>query len=690
MTIADLTARAWIVLLVGVAALVPASASASSERGPRAILAFYAADPQDVLVRSPDDPQPRDTALRFFDDALGLRTGLWSAAQGRYDRQQALLDISQGARQPLGLYADVDADADGELDALRFDVRRRSFTNWSPFRARARDVSQTLRPGLLGDSVPGGAAFVAAAGAPLQAAIAAADERGRVASSSFGAVATLAARARTQSRTRLLTVVSVPAGAGGRAQLSELARERAAGELLLVMQLPGTPRPGAFGTPPARFLRQPALAIGDGRRGSPRSQSTRRDGLVVSVDVAPTILGWLGGGSPDPMRGLTIGAGEQVSVSRLEELRIRWSSVRDGRQAASYMAILAFAGILFLLVGASRGIHAAARPALRIGALASLWWPSAVLLAALVEPATRSAEAMLIAGVSLALGALTERLLPWARAPLVPSFACLTAFTADLALGGPLLTTSALGPSVAGGSRFYGVSNELEPILPIVMLVGLAAITAGREITHRTMILYASAGLALLVIVGWGRLGADVGGVITVGAGMAAAALVMLPGALTARRVAVVALVPVAALAFLIVIDLAWSGGSHLTRNLLRAESPAELWELVTRRYELAWEILQTGSRPMYLLASLLAVAFAWRNRERLYGRLPHRGWAAALIGGLAAGLAGALTNDSGPVLFINAVVGLAAVTAYLLGRPAAAAAPGPRPASVREPEYFG
>ena len=31
--------------------------------------------------------------------------------------------------------------------------------------------------------------------------------------------------------------------------------------------------------------------------------------------------------------------------------------------------------------------------------------------------------------------------------------------------------------------------------------------------------------------------------------------------------------------------------------------------------------------------------------------------WRAALVGGLAGGVGGALTNDSGPVLFINAVL---------------------------------
>ena len=229
---------------------------------------------------------------------------------------------------------------------------------------------------------------------------------------------------------------------------------------------------------------------------------------------------------------------------------------------------------------------------------------------------------------------------------------------------------SALGPSVASGSRFYGVSNELEPILPIVLLAGLAALTTGREITRRTLVEYAVAGLALLVVVGWGRLGADVGGVITVGAGVAVATLVMLPGKVTVRRIALTALVPIGALAVLIVLDLGLSGGSHLTRNLLRADDTSELWELVTRRYELAWRILTSANKPAYFLAALLAVAFAWRNRDRLYAALPHRAWAAALIGGLAVGVVGALVNDSGPVLFINAVIGLAALTAYLLGRP--------------------
>ena len=660
---------ASLALALAVAALAPAPAGAADGR--RVILAFYDANPQQIIVRPQrPDAEREDTLLRFFDDQPSLSTGLWSSVHGSYNAQQAVLDVSQGTRQPSNLYGAVDEDDDGQLDSLRLDRAAGSFVNWQHFRDRARDVSRTIRPGLLAGSVPGGAGFVGVVGQSRLPAIAAADERGRVATTSIGTVATLAARARTLSRRYKLVSVAVPFGPEGRQQLRSLARERTSDELLIIAQLPDTNRPGVLARPPLRLLRQAAFAIGAGFDGSPTSATTRRKGLVSSIDVAPTALRWIGVKPPDRMRGVEIEDGPAVSAKRLDELRLRWTQIRDGRQADSFVAIATVAGILFLLLATLRDIRFAVRPTLRIAGLAALWWPSAVLLAAAIAPLTQVQEVFFIAGVSVALGALTERLASWARAPIVPAAVCLVAYTVDLALGGELLSRSVLGPSIAAGGRFYGVSNELEPVLPLVMLVGLAAVVAGREVTRVTMAIYAAAGLALLVIVGWGRLGADVGGVITIGAGVAIATLVMTPGTPTVRRLALTALVPVGALAILIAIDLGLSGGSHLTRNLLRASDASELLELVTRRYELAWNVLWGGNKPALFLGAVLAVAFAWRNRERLYGALPHRAWAAALVGGLAAGVAGMLANDSGPVLLINTVFGLAALTAYLLGRP--------------------
>jgi hypothetical protein len=349
---------------------------------------------------------------------------------------------------------------------------------------------------------------------------------------------------------------------------------------------------------------------------------------------------------------------------------------------------------VFLVLGLLRGIRAAVAPALRIGALGLMWWPTTVLISAAVEPSTRLKETAIIAVLAIALAIVTDRVVRWPRGPAVPAAVGLAAYTIDLAFGGDLLTRSVLGPSVAFGARFYGVSNELEPLLPILLLVGLAAVMTGRPLTRRTPWIYAGAGLLLGIVVGWGRLGADVGGVITVGLAVAAATLVMLPGGITKRSVIVALLVPVAAIGGLILLDLGLSGGDHLSRNLLRTENSRELWELVARRYELAFRVLKSGRTPAYFLGVVLAVLFAIRNRRWLYGESPHRAWIAVMVGGLGAGIGGMLANDSGPILLVNSVVALATVTAYLLAgtrarvltQQPAAPAPGPPPPPGERP----
>ena len=164
---------AVLALALAVVALAPAPAGAADDR--RVILAFYEANPQQVVVKAPGpDSEREDTLLRFFDDEPSLSAGLWSSVHGSYNAQQAVLDVSQGTRQPSGLYGGVDENDDSQLDDLRLDLATGTFTNWQLFRDRAHDVSRTIRPGLLAGSVPGGGGFVGVARR-----VAAAGDRGR-------------------------------------------------------------------------------------------------------------------------------------------------------------------------------------------------------------------------------------------------------------------------------------------------------------------------------------------------------------------------------------------------------------------------------------------------------------------------------------------------------------------------------
>ncbi len=188
-----------------------------------------------------------------------------------------------------------------------------------------------------------------------------------------------------------------------------------------------------------------------------------------------------------------------------------------------------------------------------------------------------------------------------------------------------------------------------------------------------------AAGVVLAAVEGSARVGAGVGGVILVCAGTAVAAAMLAPGALTRRRALLVLLSPVAGLVALAALDLATAHGSgHFTGSVLHARSPGDVRDILVRRYRAAWQELGNHAMPAATAAALLAGGWGIRRRASL--TTPVGGdpaWVAALSGGLAAGVAGALVEDSGPLLLVVATFALGCVVAYLWARPTAGRASG-------------
>lgn len=608
----------------------------------------------------------------------GLSVGIVSAAQGEYSPAQFLLDITQGARVATSQYPHPTPPA----LSLRRSGAGATVVGWRAARARAEAAPQLLRPGLLAAQLPGGAGYAGIAGAGDQDGLLAADLAGRVSRVSLGTAATLLARVAALRRRERLVVADLPAGGEGLADLRALSATRAPGELLIVLQRAGQ-------APGDELLWAAAAGLGGGGGRALTSQSTNERGLVASFDVAPTILAHLGLSIPADVRGKPIVTDGQLRSASLRALMARLHVIGPRRLKALGFLLCAWA----LLLGATavwpraRGwgiwqtgspLDAGARAwAMRVGAVGVLWAPVVSLLPAAIEPSA-AVEYALIALACMALGALTDALVPWPRALLAPAVVTVAMLTVDALAGTQLLMRSLLGPDPILGARFYGIGNELKSALAVLVAAGAAAALYPAVRGRQAALAMAGAGAVLAVVEGSARIGAGVGAVILVCFGFALASVLVLPGALTRRRALLVLVSPVAGLVVLALLDFAFAHGTgHFTGSVLHARSAGDLRDVIVRRYGAAWDELKNHAMPVATAVALLYAGVGLRWRDRLLAPVGgDPAWLAALGGGLAAGVVGALVEDSGPELLVVAVFALGCVASYLWGRPRPADAP--------------
>jgi hypothetical protein len=650
------------------------------------------------------DSNAEDDALeRELASIPTLSTGILSATQGAYTTSQFVLDVTQGARvsnsaydtaKPPALELGIPglksvARAPRELahDRHRSPAGRTGsivgsasqVEPWPAVLAHARSAPQLLDPGLLAAQIPGGGGYVPADGVQSGDGVIAADRRGLLAAVP-ALPDTLRSIAELQAHHRLV-VADLSGGDGGYAELRRLAAARPAGELLIVVQRVSDEPDNTTAGQSGNELLWIAVA-GRGAGGHTlTSQTTNQNGLIAAVDIAPTILAHLGLAIPAAMRGRTIQTGGTLDSAGLRALKARLGVITSRRLPAVAWLLVLWA---LLLVAArlprglarrrerSASLGVSSAWALRVGALALLWTPVAVLLPAALMP-SRSAEFALLVGTCFALGMLTDRLIPWPRAPLAPALAAVLALTIDALAGTQLLMRSLLGPDPAFGARFYGIGNELKSGLAVLVFTAVAAALYPAVRSRRAAATMAGAGIVLAIVEGSARIGAGVGGVILVSAGTAVATVMLLPGTIDRKRILLVMAAPLVGLLALAALDLATAhGGGHFTGSVLDARSAGDIRDIIVRRYSAAWDELKNHLMPLATALALIASIAAVRRRERICTPVDSDpAWLAALAGGLTAGVIGALTEDSGPVLLVVAVFVLGCVLSYLWGKPA-------------------
>lgn len=357
--------------------------------------------------------------------------------------------------------------------------------------------------------------------------------------------------------------------------------------------------------------------------------------------------------------------------------------VADRRGPVIGVTLLVWLAAFGSVLAADRG--RAARFAARLLALSLVYLPLLCLAGAALDPSV-SAERLLVTLGCPALAATTlfassrlvsdtetKRKLGGYRALAFACGATVLGHAIDLIAGSPLIQLSLAGPNPAAGHRFYGIGNELEATLVVLVLAGTGAALSSFAVpphgqspqrwSARGAVAFLAVGIVFSFVFAYGRYGADVGAaiVLPLGAAVAAARLVARP-----RLALLAVLVPLPALALLAAVDLLSGSDAHLTRTVLQADSGGDVLAVLGRRLREAGE---SFGRPLLLaiLPFVLAGALlAWLRRDRIAVWLRDvPAMRAGLAGALAATLVGTVANDSGALLLEIGAIYLAAFVAF-------------------------
>jgi hypothetical protein len=367
--------------------------------------------------------------------------------------------------------------------------------------------------------------------------------------------------------------------------------------------------------PPGRShntRRYPISVVGAGFHGLLTSTATRVPGLVSIADLDGLRS------RPDPHPAQTLGT-----------LDRRLAAAHDARNWATVtlmLTVLCFAGAALL----TRSAYLA-----RASVCALLAGLGGALVLSALHSASLPAFAAVTIGGGFALAALPLR-------PVLVGF--LAAYLVVLVVWPDVNALAIVGPHPDGGGRFYGVTNEVETLLLVpVLLGGPIAAALG------------------LVAVGWSRAGADGGGLVVL-----AAALI----ALWFRPRWIILAVPVALV--LVGLDAALGGSSHVTRTVFH---PIRLAHDLGHRWRVSWDgVTVTGHAALVAGLTLAAVLMfaVLRPRSRVLD---------ALLVGLAVSL---VVNDTATDVIGFGALACAAVWTLVRLAPRCVGSPSPESRSWR------
>ncbi len=448
-------------------------------------------------------------------------------------------------------------------------------------------------------------------------------------------------------------------------------------------------------TPTRRMIRKgelvtPLVIAGGGVEGGLiASSTTRRKGLVSNYDLAPTILDLFDVTAPKEMTGARI---DVIEAARplIDLVALRDKMVYAHTSRTTLVRVFTITGsiiiLLLLLISLLRKKLVVDHPYFwSVVLLSMLSVPFAYLLLPLFPWRHLYYSIPLALGTSIATGSLAllaallfgrrrqgaENSAPGEKTQsgsirslavlLAPAVFLISGATLILVLiepflDSPLMPFSPFGSDMILGGRYYGIGNTYMGVAigAAILVASLIPTVFPRPFNRNWKVLLAGTGvlLATVLVLGYPRLGANVGALIT-GVIAALFTLMKLSGRKIGwKQVVAVVLLVLIFLAILLMVDLILPGpASHAgkTFSRVREKGLSELYPVVSRKLSQNWKLMFTSIwRIFFFLLVVAAILWHWRLRIFRESARDYPHLAAAWLGLTVAIIVAILFNDTG------------------------------------------
>lgn len=413
------------------------------------------------------------------------------------------------------------------------------------------------------------------------------------------------------------------------------------------------------------------LAVGAGvKKGLLFSPTTKRQGIVMNTDLAPTILSFLNLKKPEWMSGQNmLWVKSENQLNKLIDMKKQLTLTYDARNCFQkgyciYQLGILLVSLYFILT------HKKAARLLQPFLLSVMVVPLVYLLLSLLPQ-----PSFFVLTLELVLLTAWITCLVWwfERRHNLGSFIFLSLATAgllilDTTIGSPLQKTSIMSYDPIAGARFYGIGNEYMGVLMGSLIIGCTALMSKFERYRR--ILLVLTGIAFLItiyVLASPSLGSKMGGAIVSVAALATTFLLLCNVKFKLRTVICLAAIIIGLVVVIPLIDLLRPTElqSHFGRNasLILSGGWQEIKNIIVRKTEMNLKLIRYTIWTRIFIASLGSLALLFyrplgvmatirKKRPDLYK---------GFVGVVTASIVALIFNDAGIV---------AAATTMIFGAP--------------------